>query len=62
MGNLMKRLFWVAEPLPTIPLKMPAEATLPAVRTVVMPNGKKVRVMRDDVFQKAIRPKTDRAA
>lgn len=62
MGNLMKRLFGVAEPMPTLPLKVPAEAALPVVRTVVMPNGKKVRVMRDDVFQKAIRPKGHRAA
>jgi len=37
------------------PLRRPAEATLPVIRAVTMPDGEKIRVIRDDVFKRAIR-------
>lgn len=44
------------------PLRRPTEASLPVVRTVTMPDGKKIHVVRDDVFNRAIKRENPQAA
>ncbi|CAO3459991.1 hypothetical protein [Azospirillum argentinense] len=44
------------------PLLGPAQAKLPVVRTLTLPNGEKIRVMRDDAFDRAIERRERTAA
>lgn len=37
------------------PLQNPEQATLPVVRKMTMPGGERINVIRDDVFNKAIK-------